>query len=84
MEWAVKWGISKISRKNAYGKGKIKETQQIPNFPTSFTEPTVYIFLYDPETFKPKLSLLTQDSFYFEGLRTSVVKRRDDIIDLTR
>lgn len=45
-----------ISRENVCGKGKIKKTQQIPNFPTSFTEPTVYIFLYDPETFKPKLS----------------------------
>lgn len=69
MEWALKWGISKISRQNAYGKGKIKETQQIPNFPTSFTEPTVYIFLYDPETFKPKLSSTNTGQFLFWRLK---------------
>lgn len=56
MEQTVKWGTRKIARENAYGKGKIKKTQQIPNFSPSFIEPKVYIFLYDHETFKPKLS----------------------------
>lgn len=35
MEQTGKWGTRKIIRENAYGKGKIKKTQHIPNFPAS-------------------------------------------------